>query len=169
MNQSGVFAFVHGELASRVSGILSDAGIRDVTADVSVVDICQLAQDKNGQRIVIDERRYELPALYALVSRVNLGGADWGLVLSAAGAVARGLKDGPVIELGEYNWHGNQGGRTFIEPIVRASRTVNGPPSGPAASLEYRIEAGVNSGIGEEFKRVEKRDLRTERMDGKGN
>jgi hypothetical protein len=55
----------------------------------------------------------------------------------------------------------------FIEPVIRepsASVTValGGRKAGASLTLWYRVEMALNSDKGKTFRRVEKRDLKTE-------
>lgn len=140
--------------------------IEKVIVHAAVTDVCQFACDKTGQRIIIDEKRYELPARIAVSLSLIITGSEYDSILEAAGCIIRTLKDNAVLKAGEYNWHGNDDGSMYIESVVRnpqagKSGLVNGYPS---IVLDYRIEAGINSAKGEEFTRVDKRDIRSDMM-----
>lgn len=175
MMQSGVLGYTYRLLRDRLEELASDSGLYHMTVgsnvpgknskpsvSIAVTDICQIAQDKNGQRIVVDELRYELPSLVAVSIAIVISGNECDTVLDAAGCIAGYMKDNPVIDAGEYNWHGNTNGRIYVEPKIR------GPVAGSTilrdqqqVVMEYCFEAGINSGIGEAFTRVEKREVRS--------
>lgn len=166
MKQAEVFGFLYEELQTRVAFALEESSLPDLQFSIVITDLCQLLQDKNGQRIIVDERRYELPSLFAMLARVEVVSESWNRCLIAAGYICGYMKDHAVVELGDYNWHGNIGGRTFFEPLIRDVHQSGAFVQDEGhIYLEYRIEAGINSSLGEEFKRVEKRDLRTEKME----
>ena len=136
-------------------------------ARVEVTDLCQFSQDKNGQRIVVDELLYEMPSMFAMSIAVTVSAESYPAALEAAGSIAAIVKDNNVIAAGECNWHGNDGLRMFIEPAIRGLVPAGArqAPTIPAIRLEYVIEAGINSLKGERFTRVEKRDVRTNVME----
>ncbi len=176
MSQSAVFRYAYDSFVKllerggtesglyRIEGSIEEAG---ATVCVVVTDLCQFAQDKNGQRIVVDELLFEMPSMFAMSFTVTVSAASYAIALEAAGTIAAMVKDNNVIAVDECNWHGNDGLRMFIEPAIRgivpagngASYTV------PTVKLEYVIEAGINSLKGNRFTRVEKRDIRANVMD----
>lgn len=129
---------------------------------LSVSDICQIERDKTGERIVVDEKRYELPAQIALCFRIYINAPLYIDVLETAGYIISFLKDMPPIDAAEYNWHTNESGQIYLAPIARPIK-INISPMPNFQSelyLEYIADAGINSLNGEEFTRVDKRDIR---------
>lgn len=135
-------------------------------ARLSVSDVCQFSQDKNGQRIVVDEMLYEMPSMVSFIARVTVRAREYDELLGAVGAIIGTLKDHSVIAAGERNWHGNDSGNIYVEPVIRDSVAGKAERDGdiPSLALEYRIECGINSAKGEKFTRVDKRDVRSEVM-----
>lgn len=121
-----------------------------------VTDIFQTSNDKTGQRIIVDELRYEVPALYQMRIRVLIRAPLLEDALSLFGYVAVFFKDNTVYECNEYNWHGNELNKFILEPVVRRDSSENF--SGDLY-LDYRVEVQLNSLKGESFVRVEKKDL----------
>lgn len=173
--QSSVLGFVYRSISDRLDILGKTSGLfsyhkapavenEDVpTVSIFVTDICQIVQDKNGQRIVVDELRYELPSLISVSIGIVISGKDYDRILDVTGLIAGSLKDNPFIDAGAFNWHGNTGGRIYVEPVIRCpSRTFS--YNDQHVVLEYRFEAGINSGHGEAFTRVEKREVRSEVM-----
>jgi hypothetical protein len=83
-------------------------------------------------------------------------------LLEAMGCAARFFKDNPAVSAGDCGWHGNAKADVFLEPVIREPSAGGGVQDEPSLTLYYRAEAGVNSQKGESFRRVEKRDLRTQ-------
>jgi hypothetical protein len=50
----------------------------------------------------------------------------------------------------------------FIEPVIREPSAAARGAGGPSLTLYYRAEAALNSEKGKSFRRIEKRDLRTQ-------
>lgn len=126
---------------------------------VDVVDIFQSTNDKTGQRIIIDEQQYEVPTQYVMEVSISFKGKDLEETLSVIGLVAAILKENSVYECGEYNWHGNDLNKFFIEPIIRNTfKETN------ILHLDYRVEVQINSRNGERFTRVEKKVLTSKQM-----
>lgn len=126
----------------------------DKQIKIDVVDIFQTSNDKTGQRIIVDEKLYEVPAQYVMYLKLSFSGKTLEDVLSLYGQVAVYFKDHNNYECGEYNWHGNELNKIFLEPIVRRD-----PNNGEYLHLDYRIEVQLNSINGTEFVRVEKKNL----------
>lgn len=126
-----------------------------------VTDIFQTSNDKTGQRIIVDELRYEVPALYQMRIRVLIHAPLLEDALSLFGYVAVFFKDNTVYECNEYNWHGNDLNKFILEPVVRRDSSENF--SGDLY-LDYRVEVQLNSLKGEKFVRVEKKDLSSKQI-----
>ncbi|MDR1933054.1 MAG: hypothetical protein LBQ57_09585 [Spirochaetales bacterium] len=129
-----------------------------------VCDLCQTGQDKNGQRVIAGEMSYEAPARFAITFAVRGVARSEAALLEAMGCAARFFKDNPAVSVKGYGWHGNGNADVFLEPLIRGSGPAGAGGAGdePSLALYYRAEAGINSQKGESFRRVEKRDLRTQ-------
>ena len=130
----------------------------------NVTDIFQTTNDKTGQRIIVDEQRYEVPAMYEMRVRVSMFAPVLEDALSLFGYVAVFFKDHTVYECGEYNWHGNEINKFILEPIVRRDSTGG---FNDFFYLDYRVEVQLNSLKGETFVRVEKKDLSAKQVNRK--
>lgn len=139
-------------------------GITDFTVPVvvpSVTDICQIAVDKSGQRIIVDEKQYETPAQFKMDVRIAVYGDAYAAVLGVLGEIAVCFKDNPSLDVTACNWHGNECSKAFVEPEIRqpdAQRFCD-KEHVHVLALSYRIDFNLNSRIGIGFRRVEKRDL----------
>lgn len=120
-----------------------------------VTDLFQAANDKIGQRIIIEEKMYEAPALYVMNLRIIFSGKSQEDVLSVYGLIASYFKVHNTYDCEEYNWHGNNKGKFFLEPVIRKEpENCN-----EYLYLDYRIELKINSTKAENFVRVEKKNL----------
>jgi hypothetical protein len=183
MRQSGIFRVVYeavsGVLAGEgvSSGIFAmgsgdgaGAGLDGARLYVDVVDLCQTAGDKSGERFIAGEESYEWPARFAMILAVRGVAGAYPELLEALGYVARFLKDHPFVGAGGCAWHGGGECRVFIEPLVRepsAGAAVCAAPGegregGRCLCLYYRVEVALNSEVGKPFRRIERRDLRTQ-------
>lgn len=122
---------------------------------IDVVDIFQSSNDKTGQKIIVDEKLYEVPTQYVLMLRLSFGGGAIEDVLTAYGYVATFFKDHNSFDLGEFNWHGNTTSKFFMEPVIRREFS----DKNEYLHLDYRIELQLNSEKPEKFARVEKKVL----------
>jgi hypothetical protein len=131
---------------------------------LSVSDISQIAIDKNGQTIEVDEVMFSVPSQIGCVLSITISAQTYPPLLETAGLLIQHFKDNNVIELPEYTWHGETDGRIFLEPVVRDVKTGEERQRGetPSRFLEYRVEAGINSLKGTSFKRVEKKAVKGE-------
>jgi hypothetical protein len=126
---------------------------------VGISDICQLSQDRNGEKVVVKDKTYEAPTRMGLVLSITAVSKSYPNVLETLSCIAAHFKDNYAFPLGEFNWHDNPGTMLFIEPVVRPnmtgrSRNCNDLPS---LTLEYMLEVGINAEKGIGFKRVEQR------------
>ena len=137
------------------------AGPVPVNMWLSVCDLSQTALDKNGQRVYAGELGYEAPARFAMTFALRGEGSSWPALLEALGAAARFFKDNPAVSVGGCAWHGKAGGEVFFEPVIREPVAAERGEEF-CLSLYYRVEAALNSEKGESFRRVAKRDLRTQ-------
>ncbi|MCR5254015.1 MAG: hypothetical protein K6C98_09935 [Treponema sp.] len=122
---------------------------------VAVTDIFQTTNDKTGQRIIVDEIMYEVPTQYEMHLSILFNGKKQEEVLSALGKVAVLFKDNNSFECGEYNWHGNDLNRFFLEPVIKKTAEQ----SNNYLHLDYKIELQLNSVKEGHFNRVEKKIL----------
>lgn len=127
---------------------------------VSVSDVFQCSNDKTGQRIIVGESRYEVPAQYIMILKLTFTGKSLEDKLSILGQVAAFFKDNNSFECGEYNWHGNESNAFFIEPVIRREANYNNKD----LFLEYKIEIQVNSTKEEQFSRVKEKILNTNQI-----
>ncbi len=176
MSQSAILKHAYNTLFSflketgKASGLFTaednipsfDFSVLNTVIYLTVTDICQMVQDKTGQRIVVDEKMYELPSLVGLLFAINIIGKTYNSVLETAGNIISALKDKNIFDAGEYSWHGNSENKIFFEPVIRniTGSKYTAPGAMPSLVLEYRLDAGINSLRGKEFKRVEKREVR---------
>ena len=163
--QSDIFKYVIQSLKSNLStasnaefSIVEKIEKENQTKQIEfeVLDIFQTANDKTGQRIIVDELRYEVPAYYEMRVRVKMYAPKLEDMLSLFGMVAVFFKDNVVYECNEYNWHGNEINKFILEPVVRRESCKK---FDEALFLDHRVEVQLNSRKGEQFVRVEKKDL----------
>ena len=167
--QSDIFKYVIQTLKKNLSAAIEikfsivDEFSKDSKNEVKflVTDIFQTTNDKTGQRIIVNELRYEVPALYQMRIRVLIHAPLLEDALSLFGYIAVFFKDNTVYECNEYNWHGNELNKFILEPIVRRDSSENF--SGDLY-LDYRVEVQLNSLKGEKFVRVEKKDLSSKQI-----
>lgn len=154
------FSVIKNKLQENSSGkyvVVDDFSSEDKTTQVklAVTDLFQAANDKIGQRIIIEEKMYEAPALYIMNLRIIFSGKSQEEILSVYGLIAAYFKVHNTYDCGEYNWHGNDKGKFFVEPVIRKeSENYN-----DYLHLDYRIELKINSTKAENFVRVEKKNL----------
>jgi hypothetical protein len=139
------------------------AGGFKTTVYLGIAGISQLSSDKNGQKIVVDEVSYEEPARIGFLVSITAVSRRYPDALEAVGAIIRHFKDANTIFVGEDSWHGNTDGLVFIEPVIGepdGRRRIPGREP-PSLTIEYRIEVGINSEKGTPFRRVEKREIKS--------
>jgi hypothetical protein len=145
-----------------------DGNIKDARTAVfvEVSDLAQILQDKNGEKVFIDEQQFAAPTYIACIFTIEIASVHYENVLETAGHIIRYFKDNNTFETGEYNWHGNIHQKIYIEPIIRdpENNRMMKKYSMPFVSLEYRIEAAINSEIDGTFKRVQSREIRGKPM-----
>jgi hypothetical protein len=177
MRQSKIFRTVYEAVSDALAGegktsglftlLPGGSGAADRPAEalvrLEVADLCQTAGDKNGQRLIEEEKSYEAPARFTMVLAVRGEAPSYPALLEAMGCVARFLKDNPSVSVKDCAWHGSEESEVFLEPVVREPSAA-GPEAGglPCLTLYYRVDAALNSERGKSFRRVEKRDLRTQ-------
>jgi hypothetical protein len=128
---------------------------------VEIPDLCQLFQDKNGEKIVFNEVSYEAPARIGFILSLTVVSKRHPDLLETAGYLIRHFKDNNVFFLEEYTWHGNDNGVIYIEPVIREPESnTRQPVEIPFLTLEYRIEVGINSEKGTPVRRVEKKTIK---------
>jgi hypothetical protein len=130
---------------------------------LGISDISQLSVDKNGQKIIIDEASFEQPARIGLMVSITTVSSRYPDLLETVGEIIRNFKDDNIISSGEYNWHGNTGGKIFIEPVIREPKVKYDRITQELLSLtmEYRIEVAINSEKGTPVRRVEKQEIKS--------
>lgn len=127
---------------------------------IDVIDLFQCSNDKTGQKVIVNEKMYEVPAQYILIMRILFAGKKLEEILSAYGSVAAFFKDNNNFDLGEYNWHANTTTRFYVEPVIR--KDFN--DKSEYLHLDYRIELQLNSNKEEKVVRVEKKVLNTNQI-----
>ena len=169
MLQSDIFAQIYENFKAKLdnltngknlSSIFKNIKKTDASYELYVNDIWQTMSDKNGDKIVVDEKLYIPPSYYQMIFTVLVKGADLDSVLKLYGSIARYLKDDSAIEIGECNWHLNEDKFVYAEPIIRQadpSRINNGSDGMYSFALQYEIYVGVNSLNGAEFVRTRER------------
>ena len=152
---------IAAEIYNQVLLKLSDISYAGVEIKVVVNDICQCMVDKSGQRIIVDEKQYEQPAVYELSIQGVFEGCDTGSLLQAYGEVAVLFKDEPDLTIEKCNWHGSPGDTIYLEPVIRHvdCNKVNFFDGKYRFELGYKTEFSINSQKATGFKRVEKRDI----------
>ncbi len=129
---------------------------------LEVSDIAQTRQDKNGEKVFIGDEQFPSPTYMACIFTIGIAAEQYTDALEASGCIVRYFKDNNFFEAGEYNWHGNTSNTVYVEAFIREpdiNRTAKNA-STPFVSLDYRIEAALNSEKGEVFKRVQSRDIK---------
>lgn len=169
--QSDVFSFVIQSLKKTLKTasdmnfhIVDEISKADSEKQIkfNVIDIFQTSNDKTGQRIIVNERRYEVPALYEMRIRISVFAPELDDALSLFGYIAVFFKDHTVYECGEYNWYGNESNKFILEPVVKKESAYG---FSDYLYLDYRVEVQLNSLKGERFVRVEKKALNAKLID----
>lgn len=150
-----------------VAGTVPDyAAVSAPVAVPDITDICQTESDKTGERIVVEEKLYELPAQYEIALRCSLYGNEYETLLKAFGEIAVYFKDNPCFEGEAFVWHGSDRKKVFIMPEIRRADSTHMFAENRihCLQLNYRVSFAVNSRNGIGFKRVEKRDMHSNVM-----
>lgn len=157
MEQWKIISRIYEQLNLKIAALRYSS----VTIRVIVNDLCQSMIDKSGQRIIVDEKQYEQPAVYEMSIQIVFEGTDIGMLLQAYGETAVLFKDEPEIDIGEYSWHGSAARKIYMEPVIRHVQyeTVNYCNERYMYRLMYKTEFSLNSQKAYGFKRVEKRDI----------
>ena len=133
---------------------------------LGVTDVSQISQDKTGEKVYINGKAYPEPTFVGCFLSLTVVAEKYSEALEIAGAVIRYFKDENAISLGDYNWHGNDRDKVFLEPIVRQPEGYAGQNLAvPCITLNYRLEVAINSAKEEGFRRVEKRDIRSKSLE----
>ena len=160
MSQSAVLRHCYDSL----SGIFEDLGkssglftidkrdgkepSRGAAVYLGVSDLAQVSQDKNGEKVFVDEKVYAAPTYAAFILAVSVRADSYPALLEVTGCIIRYFKDNPSFPIGDYSWHGMPGDQIYIEPVIREPARGKTVPESPGVILEYRVEAAVNSEIG---------------------
>lgn len=180
MSQSGVLRYCYDTVFSilkregehsKLYTMMENTGgehvdVSGTTLSVVVSDLAQISQDKNGEKVFIEERTFPAPTFMAFILSIEIRAEQYPDVLETAGYIIRYFKDNNIFEAGDYNWHGNTNNTVYMESVIREPdmhRMMN-MQSLPCVVLAYRIEAAINSEKGGTFKRVQKRDIRGKPM-----
>ena len=157
MEQWKIISEIYKQIATRTGAIVYP----DVKITVNINDICQCMIDKSGQRIIVDEKQYEQPAVYEMSVEILFEGNNIDMLLQAYGEAAVLFKDNPELDIVKYNWHGSSTDKIYLEPVIRHvdHGNVNYCEGVYRYSLIYKTEFSLNSQKAYGFKRVEKRDI----------
>lgn len=133
----------------------------NVEMSVIVKDICQCMQDRTGQKIIVNEHQYELPAVYVMGIAIQFQSKDIEALLQAYGEIAVIIKDNPELNISSYEWHKCTSSKIYLEPVIRKLNFDKDSNIDGVCKLEllYSIEFSLNSQKTYEFKRVEKREI----------
>lgn len=158
MEQWNIISEIYKLLENKISTVK----IKNVDVGIYVADIAQCMFDKSGQRIIVDEKQYEQPAMYEMSIVIKLSSSDQQTLLSAFGQIAVLFKDDPSIDIGSYAWHGCTNSKIYFEPVIRHVdfNKRNFINDVYFYELVYKTEFSLNSQKAYGFKRVEKRDIR---------
>lgn len=121
---------------------------------LDVIDLFQCANDRTGQKIIVNEKMVDVPTQFVMILRISFSGKNLEENLSNYGRVAVFFKDNNSFECGDFGWYGNENGRFFVEPVIRRESHCN-----EYLHLDYRIDLQLNSVKTEKFTRVEKKIL----------
>lgn len=157
MQQWKIISEIYRQISLKIAAITYP----DIKMKIVVNDICQCMIDKSGQRIIVDEKQYEQPAVYEMSIQVMFEGADIDTLLQAYGETAVLFKDDPELDVKEYIWHGNSSAKIYLEPVIRHVDygNINYCNGVYTYCLVYKTEFSLNSQKAYGFKRVEKRDI----------
>ncbi len=180
MNQSGVLRYCYEKVfeilrqegeQSKLYTIMENTASEHINTPgtalfISVSDFAQIAQDKNGEKVFVEEQMFPAPTFMAFILSIEIRAEQYPDVLEAAGYIVRYFKDNNTFEAGDYNWHDNTSNTVYIEPVIREPciNVTRNRSFSAVITLEYRIEAAINSEKGGTFKRVQKMDLREKPM-----
>lgn len=158
MIQSDIIAGIYNSVSKNALSIVTEK----VTVKVIVIDVCQIMSDKSGQKIIVDEKQYEQPAIYEICFSILISGKDIPSVLKAYGQIAVFFKDNSAIDIAEWKWHGCNSDKIYLEPVIRKTdcRKNSFDDEVQTVELLYKTECSLNSQKAYNFKRVEKRDIR---------
>jgi hypothetical protein len=150
-----------------MGGIDEDVSGNESKVIFGVSDICQLSHDKNGEKVEENEKIFEAPTRVGFAFFLTVIAKEYPALLETAGRLIQYFKDNNYIQLEEYKWHGENGGKIFIEPAVRKPELRDGLKDRqlPSVTLEFLMEMGINSEKGTSFKRVEKKTIKGSIMD----
>jgi hypothetical protein len=157
--RSGLFCLAQGVF----DGIITSEATR---VFLSVSDMAQISQDKNGEKVFIDEQQFPAPTFLAIILRIGIAAKQYQDVLESAGSIICYLKDNNTFHMDEFNWHGNQSNSFYMEPVIRETEInqVSNYQAIPFVSIEYRIELAINSEKSGAFTRVQSKDIRGKPM-----
>lgn len=159
MVQSEIIFGIYNAVEEKVSQIKYADGVK---VSVRVNDLCQCMFDKSGQRIVVNDQQYEQPAAHSMCIGVVIEGKSLSDVLKTYGKVSVYFKDNPSVNIADWKWHGCADDKSYLEPVVRKLDLGKKCFDGQFHKFEllYTIDFSLNSQKPNEFKRVEKRDIR---------
>jgi hypothetical protein len=173
MGQDAVLQYCYDALCERLTELGKTSGLfaldaaqgkreRDsgATVRVSVSDVSQIATDRNGERVVVDERMYDAPTRIGCVVALTVSASRYTDALATLGSLIKYFKEHNTLEAGDFNWHGNTDGMIYLEPLIRSPERRPLVES-PALTLEYRFEVGINAERSDPVHRVERLEVRS--------
>jgi hypothetical protein len=186
MNQSGVLRHIYESIyqelvklgaEKQIFSMKNDLPVNDQggesypsTVFMKILDICQISQDKNGQKIMVEDIAFEAPTRVGCIIAFDVVGGNYPDILETIGALIRYFKDNNTIVIDTFSWHGNDEKIAYIEPIVGEPDGRRGLVQTPMSlSLKYTIEIGINSEKGTPFRRVEARKIQGNIMNNEKN
>ena len=173
MSQSSVLRVCYEKIYKNLSVLGGESGlfsvengaVKDTKGKAAVFlcvsDIGQLAVDKNGEKLIVDEMTYEAPAWVGYILSLKVIAGVYPDLLEIVGLLIRYFKDANIIDIGKYIWHGGEKGVVVIEPVIHEpvlNKAIHDKDL-PNLTLEYRLEMAVNSEKGTPFRRVEQRKI----------
>lgn len=169
--QSDIFSYVFEQFEKKLENLTNEKNLSTIikkidkssaSYELQVNDVWQYLFDKNGDQVVVDEKMYPAPSYFHMIFTVLVKGKDMKSVLRLYGIIARYLKDNPVIDVDEYNWHANTERNVYIEPIIRnadSGRLNDGLNGSYSLKLQYETYVGMNSLNGTDFVRARERAI----------
>ncbi|MDR3303828.1 MAG: hypothetical protein LBS86_05390 [Treponema sp.] len=169
MGQETVLQYCYDALCERLAALGETSGLFALdavhgtrtgasTVRVGIADVSQVAADRNGVHVVVDERLYAAPTRIACVVALTVSAERYTDALATLGMLVKHFKEQNTLEVGAFNWHGNTDGMIYLEPLLREPERRPVAET-PVLTLEYRFEVGINAEQSEPVHRVEQRSV----------
>ena len=168
MEQTDIFSLVFERVKQKVENLTNEKEMSkliktlDSKYEIDINDISQFMVDKNGEKVVLDEKLYEAPSYYQMIVAIKVFGKTLSSVLRLYGMIARYIKDEPKIDISDCNWMMSGTNSAYMDSVVgspnpdRNSRDEDGNYN---YVLRYEIIVGLNSHNAKEFVRVKDRTI----------